>query len=137
MSIANLAREVSVLWETANNMVPSEEIEARHDAMTRRIYAIEDLLAESRATSAADAFALIIQAAGRLNVVNNFVWCKCGEDEEDRALRAHAEKAERMLHSAIAALEMALDFDRDAYAGEALAPRRLDPHEAEKAAPVA
>ncbi len=35
----------------------------------------------------------------------------------------------RLLHSAMAALEAALDLDRDVYAGEALAPRWLDPHE--------
>ena len=47
---------------------------------------------------------------------------------QDNPNMSGAVKAHKLLLSAIAALEVALDVDRDAYAGEAKAPRWLDPH---------
>ena len=93
-SIAEMGRELSALQEAANNADVKHLNSPQHDAIMRRIYAIEDLITESRANNTNDAFAQIILAAGHLATVNECAWAVGGG--EDEALRERAVKAARL-----------------------------------------
>lgn len=142
-SVAEMGRELARLWARADDLDDrsceaaegSDErraLDRQRNAVLDRLYAVEDLMAESRAVDLRDALAQIILAAGHLATLNLDEWVAQGEVDE--CLRKRAVQAQKLLTSAIAGIEREHGLDRDTYAGDTYAGRQLDPHLMEDAA---
>ncbi len=131
---ADIGRELAALWQEHNDL-DEASLEAfkkgqeskehrlarrRCDALTDRIHAFQALMENSRAVDARDILAQVILAAGHANVI--------ATSEPDEATRKLSIQVEKLLKSVVAAMEQLHGLDRDDYAGEVYASRRLDPH---------
>ncbi len=140
-TIAEMGQELSALWQQIEKLeekqfhcrtdVTDEEkhiARAQGKAASDRLYALEAMIANSRAVDGNDAFAQLVLAGGHAGTVVD-IGADDPEFAEKQAVLVH-----KLLMSVIAAFECHMGVSREEFGGRVYAARCHDPHLMEQAA---